>query len=116
MPTSVRIYFCCEACDMRRSFDGLERMTREIVKQEPSSGHLFVFRNRRGDRLKILYWERGGFVIHYKLLEKGTFDRPSSDTQGAVRIEAAELLMLLQGIDLTTTRRRRWWSPLTGTS
>jgi transposase len=101
---------------MRRSFDGLERMTREIIKQEPSSGHLFVFRNRKGDRLKVLYWDRGGYVIVYKLLERGSFTPPPRDASGAVRMEAAELMMLLQGIDLTTTRRRRWWSPLTSKS
>ena len=97
---------------MRRSFNGLERMTREIIKQDPLSGHLFVFRNRRGDRLKILYFENGGYVIHYKLLEKGTFFKvPEHNGDEPLRITSSELMLMLQGIDLRETRQRRWWSP-----
>jgi transposase len=111
VPSSVRIYVCTEACDMRRSFNGLDRMTREIIGQDPLSGHIFVFLNRRRDRVKLLYWENGGYVIHYKLLERGSFRVPESNASGAVVIEAADLMMIMQGIDITATHRRRWWSP-----
>ena len=75
-PSVVRIYLCCQPTDMRRSFDGLAYMVREIIGQDPLSGHVFVFRNKRGNMLKLLYWDRDGFVIWYKRLEKGTFSWP----------------------------------------
>ena len=97
---------------MRRSFDGLERMVREIVCAEPMSGHLFVFVNKRRDRLKILHWDRTGDVIWYKLLESGTFEQlPVSVDERSVRLSATDLLMILEGIDLGRSRRRRRWSP-----
>ena len=111
VPSSVRIFVCTEPCDMRRSFNGLERMTREIIRADPMTGHLFVFRNKRRDRLKILYWETGGYVIHYKLLEKGTFRLPDHEGDAPMRITSTELMLMLQGIDLRDTRSRRWWSP-----
>lgn len=109
--SKVRVYVCLEPCDMRRSFDGLERMTREIIRQDPLSGHLFVFRNKRRDRVKILYWERGGYVIHYKLLEQGTFRLPEHSGDGPLEMTLTELTLMLQGIDLRQTRSRRWWTP-----
>ena len=106
LPPSVRIFLCTEPADMRRSFDGLSAMTKEIIGRSPYSGHLFVFRNRRGDRAKILWWDRGGFCIWYKRLEKGEFHFPSND-QRALEIEAADLSLLLEGIDLDGAKRRK---------
>ena len=93
MPSSVKIFVCLEAADMRRSFDGLSRMAIEVVEEDPLSGHLFVFRNRRGDRVKILYWDRDGYAIWYKRLEKGVFRFPESLANGA-EVRASALTML----------------------
>ena len=103
---AIKVYLCTVPCDMRRSFDGLSMMAEHIVRCNPLSGHLFVFCNRRTDRLKILYWDRDGWVIWYKRLEAGTFAYPFSET-GRKEIAALELGMLLEGIDLSCGRRRK---------
>ena len=105
LPASVRIFMCLEIADMRRGFDGLAAMTSEVIGEDPLSGHLFVFRNRRQDRVKILYWDRSGFCIWYKLLERGTFHLPAADAP-YVEMSSAELSLLLEGIDLAGARRR----------
>lgn len=91
---------------MRRSFDGLSMMAEHIVQADPLSGHLFVYCNRRTDRLKILYWDRDGWAIWYKRLEAGTFQYPFSES-GRKEIAAWELGMLLEGIDLKAGKRRK---------
>jgi len=91
---------------MRRGFDGLARMAREVVEQDPLSGHLFVFRSRRGDRLKILYWDRDGLAIWYKRLEKGTFVFPASEER-SLAIAPSDLALILEGIDLARVARRK---------
>ena len=110
LPPSVRIFIATEPTDMRRSFDTLAAMTRQVLKQDPLSGHLFVFRGRRGDRTKILFWDRSGFVLWYKRLEKGTFRFPQSAT-GSVEVEAADLALLFEGIDLAGATRRKRFEP-----
>ena len=104
LPSSVRIFVCLEPADMRRSFDGLARMAAEVVDEDPLSGHLFVFGNKRGDRVKILYWDRDGYALWYKRLEAGVFRFPRREG-GRVEMTAAELAMLLEGIELRGTRR-----------
>ena len=94
----------------RRSFDRLAEMTRQVIGQDPLSGHLFVYTSRRADRVKILYWERGGFVLWYKRLEAGRFHLPSVKGN-TVELEAAELTILLEGIDLSGARRGRRFVP-----
>jgi len=106
LPSSVRIFLCVPAADMRRSFDGLARMVEEFLGGDPLSGHLFVFRNRRGDRLKILYWDRDGYAIWYKRLEEGTFRFPEANG-ASVRVSAAELAMILEGVELQGVKKRR---------
>ena len=108
---TVRIYLYAEPCDMRKSFDGLERIVREVVQEEPMSGHLFIFRNRRGDRIKILHWDRTGYAIWYKLLERGTFELPATDGRTVIQLAVRELLSILEGIDLGSVRHRRRWTP-----
>ena len=103
---------------MRRSFDGLSGMAENLVKQDPHSGSLFVFRNRNRDRVKILYWDRDGLAIWYKRLEKGTFQFPTDlnkkkaesssmeEHSTSAEISADDLSLLLGGIDLRTVERR----------
>ena len=108
LPPSVRILLCTEVTDMRRGFDGLAGMTREVIGDDPLSGHLFVFRNRRGDRVKILYWDRDGFALWYKRLEKGTFRFPAvGDGASSVEVDHATLTLILEGIDVRDARRQR---------
>jgi len=108
---AVCIYVATGATDLRRSIDGLAALVRQRFDLDPLSGHLFLFRNRRGDRLKILAWDHGGFWVLYKRLERGTFAWPSDDDGDAVTMRSGDLGLLLSGIDLTHTRRRRWYEP-----
>lgn len=113
LPRAVRIHVAVEPVDIRRSFDGLSAAVREVLREDPLSGHLFVFRNRRGDRLKILFWDRSGYCLFYKRLERGTFRLPVEAVAHATHIEmeAAELSLMLEGIDLRGARRRPRWDP-----
>ena len=110
LPPSVRIFLAVQPADMRRSFDGLAAMTREVIGRDPLSGHLFVFGNRKGDRVKILFWDRSGFCLWYKRLEEGVFHFPASDGH-SVEVEGAELALVLEGIDLAGARRRARFVP-----
>ena len=102
----ARIWMASEATDMRCGFDRLAERVRAVIGENPQSGHLFVFRSRRGDRLKILLWERDGFVLWYKRLEMGVFKLPRVE-QGArsVELRASELAMILDGIDVSKLKR-----------
>jgi transposase len=104
-PSAVRIFLAARPADMRRGFDGLARMAAEVIRQDPLSGALFVFRNRRGDRLKVLYWAGDGYALWYRRLERGTFRFPACEGE-AVEIRAADLTLILEGIDLSRVRRR----------
>ena len=106
---AVRIYLATGATDLRRSIDGLSVVVRERFTLDPLSGHLFLFRNRRGDRLKILAWDRSGFWILYKRLEQGTFAWPTDEPSGSVEMRSTDLALLLSGVDVAQTRRRRWY-------
>lgn len=106
LPPQVRVFLCTRPTDMRKSFDGLTGLVEEMFGGELLSGHLFVFVNRRRDRVKILAWEGDGLAIWYKRLEAGTFQLPARSS-GSVELDAAELSMLLSGVDLTTARRRK---------
>lgn len=112
LPTSVRIYLARGATDMRKAIDGLAAVTKSVLEQDPLSGHLFVFCNRRRDRIKILYWERSGFWLLHKRLEKGTFAWPVPAESDAKQIElpSSDLAALLGGLDLRKAKRRRWYS------
>jgi transposase len=109
---AVRIYLATGATDLRRSIDGLSAMVREQLALDPLSGHLFLFRNRRGDRLKILAWDHSGFWIFYKRLEQGTFAWPSEVVSRPVEMHSRDLALLVSGIDIAQTRRRRWYERL----
>jgi transposase len=107
-PPAVRIWLCVPATDLRKSFDSLAELVRQQLDADPLSGHVFVFRNRRSDRIKLLYWDEDGYVIIYKRLEAGTFRFPMVDSnQVGVTLRAAELAMLLDGVDWQNVRRSR---------
>lgn len=108
LPASVRVYLCTCPCDMRRSFDGLHALVTSVLELDAFAGHLFVFSNRRRDRVKILYWDRDGFAVWAKRLEQGTYAIPFT-TGGTMRSEitAQELGALLSGIDLSRAQRRK---------
>ncbi len=97
------------ATDLRRSIDGLSARVRDHFGLDPLSGHLFLFRNRRGDRLKILAWDRSGFWILYTRLEQGTFAWPTETSAAPVEMRSSDLALLLSGVDVAGTRRRRWY-------
>lgn len=108
-----RIFVCTQPADMRKSFDGLAALVQQHLGCDPLSGDLFVFRSRRGDRVKLLYWNDVGYALWYQRLEEGTFPWPSADgTRTAVgdhgvTLRPAELAMLLDGIELAGVRRRK---------
>ncbi len=110
LPPSVRIFVATEPADMRRGFDGLSAMVREFVGEDPLSGHLFLFRNRRGDRVKILYWDRSGYALFYKRLERGVFRIPRASGERSIEIDSSELLLVLEGIDLRGAKRQKRFS------
>jgi transposase len=108
LPANVRLYLCTTPTDMRKSFDGLHALVRQVFQLDPLDGHLFLFVNRRRDRVKILWWDRDGLALFYKRLEAGTYQLPvvAEDAQG-VEIDAMQLAMLLGGVDLQTAKRRK---------
>lgn len=108
LPASVRVYLSTAPADLRKGFDGLSALVQEVFGRDPLDGHLFLFLNRRGDRLKILYWDRDGLALWYKRLEAGTFQAPAGggDVRG-LELDAAQLAMLLGGIDVRSARRRK---------
>ncbi|MGZ3357234.1 MAG: IS66 family insertion sequence element accessory protein TnpB [Isosphaeraceae bacterium] len=113
LSAAVCVYLANEPADMRKSFNGLAALASGALGLDPLSGHLFVFINKRRDRVKILYWDRDGLAVWAKRLERGTFCVPSA-ASGRVEMTTAELAALLAGIDLNTARRRvRYTRPLT---
>ena len=113
MSAAVRVYFAKEPADMRKSFDGLSALVAGSLTLDPLSGHLFVFVNKRRDRIKILWWDRDGLAVWAKRLERGTYRLPDTNA-GRVEMTTAELAALLAGIDLNTARRRhRYTRPAT---
>ena len=124
---TTRVFLATQPTDMRKGFDGLFALVENVIQEDPFSGHLFVFRNARRDRLKLLWWDRDGLAIFYKRLEKGSYQFPTDSTAwtsngslsnpGDTRrceIRADELALLLEGIDLGSVKRRpRYERPAT---
>lgn len=104
-----RIWLCTGPTDMRRGFDRLAAQAEQVTGQDPLNGHLFVFRNRRGDKLKLLMWDRDGYVLIYKRLEEGQFKVPrlTDPTLRSIPLRPSELAMLLDGIDLSSIKRSK---------
>ena len=110
VPANTRVWLAAVVTDMRKQFNGLAALAEGVLKQDPFSGHLFVFRGRRGDLIKIVWWDGQGACMFSKRLEKGRFVWPSA-ADGKVTISAAQLSMLLEGIDWRNPKRT--WRPLT---
>jgi transposase len=104
----LRIFLCTEPADMRKNFRGLSGLVRRSMMLDPLSGFLFVFRNKRGDRLKVLYCDGDGLAIWYKQLQRGTFRFPdlSNYSSAGLEIDHSTLRLILDGIDLSTIRRQ----------
>jgi transposase len=112
LPSSVRIVLATAPVDMRKSIDGLMALVRSSYGEDVYSGHLFVFVSRRGDRVKILTFSRGGFILYYKRLEQGRFRLPPLEAEAkSVRLDATQLTMLLDGIDVAEVKRPAAWQP-----
>ncbi len=113
LPSSVKIFVGRDPVDMRKSFDGLAGLTRSILNQDPLSGHLFVFFNRRVDRVKILWWNHGGFCLFARRLESGRFWIQSvrNHPEDTIVMSSRDLAMILEGIDMTGVRKRKNWTP-----
>jgi transposase len=116
LPPALRIYVATAPTDMRKSFDGLSVAVTQIIGEDPTSGHLFVFRNRRGDQIRVLFWDRTGYCIFAKRLAQGRFHLPMLAGPDArhIEVDAAELGLLLEGIDLSDAQRRKRFRLLPG--
>jgi len=114
LPPSVRLFVATQPVDGRKGVDSLIALVRSAFHQDPLGGHLFVFFSRRCDRVRIVYWDRNGFAMWTKRLEKGRFHPMfSSDGQlSSTKMEAAELALILEGLDLEGARRRPRWVPV----
>ena len=120
LPAGTKVFVCTRATDMRCGFDTLAAQVTRFLEQDPLSGHLFVFRSRKGDRIKVLYWDTDGYALWCKRLERGTVKLPTVDperTPGPYRAEmtADDLVLILRGIDPAEVRRRpRYRMPAPG--
>jgi len=108
LPTGAKIYFCTEPVDFRKGFNGLCGLVESVFEMNVLDGHLFLFVNRRRDRIKALWWEPGGLILWYKRLEQGTIELPRAEPNAShITIDATQLAMLLGGVPLASARRRR---------
>jgi transposase len=109
LPPSVKICFATQLVDMRNGIDGLKAIVESVLRKNPLDGHLFVFVGKGKDKVKILFWDRNGFVLHMKRLERGRFQVPKvDDKRTKVEMQSTELAMLLDGIDLNAKRLEPW--------
>ena len=109
LPPHIRVFLYRLPTDMRKSFNGLVALTESVLKQDPLSGSLFVFLNRRRDRIKILYWGQTGFCIWYQQLQRGTYQLPTEDALKeleTIEVTRPQLSLILDGIDLSSARQR----------
>jgi transposase len=108
LPSSVKIFIYTQPADMRSGFNKLSMLAESFMLKDPLSGHLFVFFGKSGDKCKILFWDRTGFVVWYKQLEEGTFEKlPCEKNNTSIEVDVAKLTWILEGIDLFKTRRRK---------
>ena len=111
LPPGAEVFLATGRVDGRKGINGLSALVRSQFAQDPLSGRLFVFFTRRADQVRVLYWDRDGYVLTTKRLEIGRFRVPCEGERDHVTLEAAELLLVLEGIDLTHANRRKRWLP-----
>ena len=111
LPPGISVLVATARVDGRKGIDGLAAIVRSQFAEDPLSGAMYVFFTRRGDRVRVLYFDRDGYVLVTKRLEKGVYRVPWENADGRVAIEAAELLLVLEGIELKGARRRARWAP-----
>lgn len=117
LPKSLKVWIATESVHMGKQHDGLGALVKGRFGDDPFSGNLYVFIGRRGDRAKVLWWERGGFVVYYKRLERGRFRLPKYEAgQSRISLDGAQLAMLLDGIDLARVTRPVAWAPQRGST
>jgi transposase len=115
LPASTRIFVCRQPVDLRKSFDGLAKCTREILERDPASGALFLFTSRRATSMKALWWDKSGYCILYKKLARGVFRIPAAVGDAtSVLIDARELALVLEGIELPSRKKRMKTAPKEG--
>jgi len=115
----TKVFLAKNATDMRKSFRGLVAVTEGVLQEDPTSGHLFVFVNRRRDMMKILHWDGAGFWIWYRQLERGTFQLPNPETlddASGIELTPSQLTLILDGIDLRSARQRLRYRELAETT
>jgi transposase len=106
--SNVQIYLCTAPTDMRKSFDGLSALVASAMNKDVLSGHLFLFLNRRRDRVKLMWWDRDGLAVFYKRLQAGTFEIPKvSNDQACLELDTTQLAMLLTGVSMASAQRRK---------
>ena len=106
LSNALRYFLYRDSTDMRKGFDGLSGVVRESLKKDPLSGDVFIFLNKRRTQIKLLLWERDGFSVYHKRLERGTYELPLYRGIHAVELRSDELMLILQGISLKSVRRR----------
>ena len=105
---ALKIFLCIKPTDLRGGFDRLAQLVQQVLGKDPLSGHLFLFVNRRRDRIKMLYWAGDGYALWYRRLERGTFELPRTSLDAAgLEITGSQLSLILDGIELSSVRRRR---------
>jgi transposase len=115
LSSAVKLWYCPDAVDMRLGFDGLFGLVSNRLRADPMSGHLFIFRNRTADRLKVLYWGGHGLCLWCQRLEAGRYHFPeATDPAGGIELSAGQFQMILDGIDLSRVRRFKRFSVLPG--
>jgi transposase len=108
LPTNVNIFLCAHPVDLRKSFDGLSGLVESVFQHNVLDGHLFLFINKRRDRIKVLWWDRDGLVLWYKRLESGSFEAPRArSNESHHTLDATELAMLLSGVSIASAKRRK---------
>lgn len=111
VPANVSVYLCTKPTDMRKGFDGLHLLVLQVLERDPVDGHLFLFVNRRRDRLKMLWWDHDGLAVFYKRLETGTYQLPpASSNSDGFEMDATDLAVMLTGIDVQSAKRRKRYS------
>jgi transposase len=111
LPATVRVFVATQPVDLRKGFDGLQALVWGALGTDPSSGHLYVFRNRREDQMKVLFFDRTGYAVFHKRLAQGAFRIPEASGAARIEVSASELLLILEGIDLRGARRSKRWTP-----